>query len=316
MVTCYAQAAIITGAATNATTLNGATFAAPGAIGGGTASAITGTAIVGTTFNGNTLTTGSSTYTGTAGQTYTFPTTSATIARTDASNVFTGAASFSTTLAAGGTTLNGSPAAKFQVNGSSGAFYVRDNGTEAYFTAASDNYFGCNVSSCKLNLLSGVGSTAITISGTGAVAMPGLASSSAATTGTLCWTTVTGNVNVDTTTTCLLSARKFKKDIFDLGGALDEVMALRPVSYQLRDEVNPEHLGRQVGFIADEVQKIDPRFVSTEADGQAHGVRYQQMTALLAGAIQEQQRRIVLLQWIIGLMLLAAGARCYWNGRP
>jgi len=43
-----------------------------------------------TSINGNVLTTGSSTYTGTAGQTYTFPTTSATIARIDAANTFTG----------------------------------------------------------------------------------------------------------------------------------------------------------------------------------------------------------------------------------
>lgn len=48
-------------------------------------------AITPTTVNGNTFTTGSSTYTGTAAQTYTFPTTSATIARTDAANTFTGA---------------------------------------------------------------------------------------------------------------------------------------------------------------------------------------------------------------------------------
>ena len=43
-----------------------------------------------TSINGNIFTAGSSTYTGTAGQTYTFPTTSATIAGTDAANTFTG----------------------------------------------------------------------------------------------------------------------------------------------------------------------------------------------------------------------------------
>lgn len=47
-------------------------------------------AITPSTVNGNTFSTGSSTYTGSAGQTYTFPTTSATIARTDAANTFTG----------------------------------------------------------------------------------------------------------------------------------------------------------------------------------------------------------------------------------
>lgn len=44
--------------------------------------------------NGNILTTGSSTYTGTAGQTYTFPTTTATLARTDAAQSFSGLQTF------------------------------------------------------------------------------------------------------------------------------------------------------------------------------------------------------------------------------
>lgn len=43
-----------------------------------------------TSINGNIFTAGSSTYTGTAAQTYTFPTTTATIARTDAGQTFTG----------------------------------------------------------------------------------------------------------------------------------------------------------------------------------------------------------------------------------
>ena len=56
-----------------------------------TANAFTVTnALTAGTINGHTFTTGSSTFTGTAGQTYTFPTTTATLARTDAANTFTG----------------------------------------------------------------------------------------------------------------------------------------------------------------------------------------------------------------------------------
>ena len=62
----------------------------PGKIGSKTASTGAFSTLTATTLNGNTFTTGSSTYTGTAAQTYTFPTTSATIARTDAANTFTG----------------------------------------------------------------------------------------------------------------------------------------------------------------------------------------------------------------------------------
>lgn len=48
-----------------------------------------------TSINGNILTTGSSTYTGTAAATYTFPASTATIARTDAAQAFTGIQTFS-----------------------------------------------------------------------------------------------------------------------------------------------------------------------------------------------------------------------------
>lgn len=61
-------------------------------------------AITPSTVNGNTFTTGSSTYTGTAAQTYTFPTTTATIARTDAANTFTGTQTIGALVA---TTVNG-----------------------------------------------------------------------------------------------------------------------------------------------------------------------------------------------------------------
>jgi hypothetical protein len=125
----------------------------------------------------------------------------------------------------------------------------------------------------------------------GSLLLPSLGTSSAVTTGTLCWTTGTGNVNVDTTTTCLLSSAKYKQAEKPLSIGLKEVLALRPVSYQLRDDYNPTGLGEQVGFFAEDVARVDPRLVSFDSDdGTPHAVRYQQMSALLAKAIQEQHR--------------------------
>ena len=68
---------------------------------GGTPSSLTLTNATGYlgTVNGNTFTSGSSTYTGTAGQTYTFPATTATIARIDATNSFVGAQNFTSGIA-------------------------------------------------------------------------------------------------------------------------------------------------------------------------------------------------------------------------
>lgn len=130
----------------------------------------------------------------------------------------------------------------------------------------------------------------------GGIQAANLATSSAGTTGTMCWTTGTGNVNVDTTTTCLLSAGKYKQDILPLDTGLKEVMALKPVSYQLKKEFNSTGLGRQVGFIAEDVQAVDDRLVSHEKDGSVHGVRYMQTSALLTKAIQQEEAQIVELQ--------------------
>src|SRR6266481_1407825 len=136
-------------------------------------------------------------------------------------------------------------------------------------------------------------STAILgISDSGGITMPGLASSSAATTGTQCWTTSTGNLTVDTTTTCLASTIKVKQHIESLDSGLSEVMKLHPVSYELKPEFNPAHLGRQTGLIAEEVIKIDPRLVALDNEGDPRSVRYQQLTAVLVKAIQDQQHEI------------------------
>jgi hypothetical protein len=69
-------------------------------------------------------------------------------------------------------------------------------------------------------------------------------------------------------------------------------MALRPISYDLKDEYNPEHLGPMVGLIAEDVLKVDPRLVALDPGGDPRGVRYMQMTAVLVKAIQDQQHEI------------------------
>lgn len=140
---------------------------------------------------------------------------------------------------------------------------------------------------------------------------PGLATSSAATTGTMCWTTGTGNVNVDTTTTCLLSSEKYKQNGRPLNVGLNAIMAMRPVSYELKPQYNPTGLGEQIGLYAEDVARVDPRLVSTEADGSPHAVRYQQLTAVLVKAIQEQQKQIKALRQDVQML-----RRAQYAGRP
>lgn len=193
-------------------------------------------------------------------------------------------------LGTGTLTLGGSLTTAFDITARK--FVVTNNSVPANgIYLPTTNTFGIAANSTQVATFT---TTTATIST--AINAPNLATSSAATSGTLCWTTGTGLVNVDTTTTCLLSSRRYKQDINPLPSGLSEVMQLRPVSYQLRPEYNPTALGRQVGLIAEDVAAVDSRLVSSESDGSPHAVRYQQLTAVLVKAIQEQQHEIAQLR--------------------
>ena len=87
-------------------------------------------------------------------------------------------------------------------------------------------------------------------------------------------------------TACSASSARFKENITDLSYGLDEVMRLRPVTFNFKPELN---IGTStyVGFIAEEVDLVVPELVSHGKDGLATGVDYPNMTALLARGIQE-----------------------------
>lgn len=170
--------------------------------------------------------------------------------------------------------------------GTTGNALIADNITHAQAAG------GIQFSGTYTNNL-GAGTTTVgNLADSGTFTAPNLATSSAATTGTLCWTTGTGNVNVDTTLACLASTRKIKENIKPLNIGLNEIMKLKPISYNLKKEYNPEKLGTMVGLIAEDVEKIDNRLVSKNKKGEALGVRYMQFTAVLTKAIQEQQEEI------------------------
>ncbi|MBI5138251.1 MAG: DUF5011 domain-containing protein [Candidatus Vogelbacteria bacterium] len=88
--------------------------------------------------------------------------------------------------------------------------------------------------------------------------------------------------------TCTPSASRFKENIETLSiTALDVVKQFRPVTFDLKSDGS-----RHLGFIAEEVRAIEPRLTFDGNDGLIRGVRYEEMTALLTKAIQEQQAQI------------------------
>ncbi|NVK83424.1 MAG: tail fiber domain-containing protein, partial [Cytophagia bacterium] len=90
------------------------------------------------------------------------------------------------------------------------------------------------------------------------------------------------------------SDRRFKKDITPLNNALSSVLQLEGKRYQwdLNNVANrPFKAGDQIGFIAQEVQKIFPELVKTDSEGYL-SMNYSQLTPVLVEAIKEQQTQI------------------------
>jgi hypothetical protein len=81
---------------------------------------------------------------------------------------------------------------------------------------------------------------------------------------------------------------RYKRDVRALGGALDSVLALRGVSFEWDRERWKDHnfpAGRQIGFIAQELETVLPAAVSTDASG-FKAVSYQSIVPVLAEAVK------------------------------
>ncbi len=88
------------------------------------------------------------------------------------------------------------------------------------------------------------------------------------------------------------SDSRFKKDVHQLSDALGRISNLRGVSYEVDEGAKASvrrsmsNRGREMGFIAQEVQDIFPELVSEAEDGYL-GVSYSRMTAALVEAVKE-----------------------------
>ncbi|MBI4091725.1 MAG: site-specific integrase [Candidatus Levybacteria bacterium] len=106
----------------------------------------------------------------------------------------------------------------------------------------------------------------------------------------LCINTTTYEVG-RSNSACSASSVRFKENINDLASGLSDVLNLHPVTFTFKPEMN---MGSdvQVGFIAEEVEKIIPELVSYDSQGRPSGVNYTNMTAVLTRAIQELAQRL------------------------
>ena len=88
-----------------------------------------------------------------------------------------------------------------------------------------------------------------------------------------------------------LSARRFKTDIGDMENASAGLLALRPVTFHYKRELDKAGIP-QFGLIAEEVAKVNPDLVTYDAKGELSTVRYEAVNAMLLNEFLKACRQI------------------------
>ena len=93
------------------------------------------------------------------------------------------------------------------------------------------------------------------------------------------------NTSSNEIATCSSSAR-YKDKIATLDLGLEDILALRPVSYRWTNDGSAD-----IGFVAEEVAEIDERLIHRNDRGEVEGVRYDRISALLANGTRTLDAR-------------------------
>jgi hypothetical protein len=108
-------------------------------------------------------------------------------------------------------------------------------------------------------------------------------------------TTVGGGAPVQVNASGLLgtvtSSRRFKQNIHSMADASDVLLALHPVTFQYKSELDPEGTP-QFGLIAEDVEKMDPALVLHDDKKQIYTVRYDAVNAMLLNEFLKEHRTV------------------------
>jgi len=89
---------------------------------------------------------------------------------------------------------------------------------------------------------------------------------------------------------CGLSSARFKEDIGAIADESETIFDLRPVKFRYKEEfVDAGDQPVQYGLIAEEVARLLPQLVTTDADGLPITVRYAALTPLLLNELKKQR---------------------------
>jgi len=88
-----------------------------------------------------------------------------------------------------------------------------------------------------------------------------------------------------------LSARRFKTDIADMAAASEALLALRPVTFHYKPELDKTGIP-QFGLVAEEVAEVNPDLVTHDAKGDICTVRYEAVNVMLLNEFLKEHKAV------------------------
>jgi uncharacterized coiled-coil protein SlyX len=85
------------------------------------------------------------------------------------------------------------------------------------------------------------------------------------------------------------SSARFKDHIKPMDKASEAVLALKPVTFHYKKELDPHGIP-QFGLVAEEVEKVNPDLVSRDAKGKVYTVRYEAVNAMLLNEFLKEHK--------------------------
>jgi len=98
-----------------------------------------------------------------------------------------------------------------------------------------------------------------------------------------------------------ISSARFKEAIQPMDRTSEAILALHPVTFRYKHELDPEGIS-QFGLVAEDVEKVNPDLVARDDQGKPYTVRYEAVNAMLLNeflkehqTVQELKKQVALL---------------------
>jgi hypothetical protein len=88
------------------------------------------------------------------------------------------------------------------------------------------------------------------------------------------------------------SSARFKEAIKPMAGASEAILALKPVTFRYKHDLDPEGIP-QFGLVAEDVEKVNPDLVARDEQGKPYTVRYEAVNAMLLNEFLKEHKAFV-----------------------